>query len=193
MKRQIILASQSPQRQNIFQTLGLPFEAVPADLDERAIIDPDLKLRARLVAEAKVKKVAQQFAQAIVLGADTYPVLADQALEKPADLAEARQMLTQLSGQEITEYSGFCYLDQQSGYFWSDTSVTTAVFRPLSPSEIDRYVEQNPVTTWSSAFSPAYDAGAALIQSVNGSLTSFTHGLPMEWVVECLAKSGVRI
>lgn len=191
--RQIILASQSPQRQNIFKTLGLPYKVVPANVDEKAITNADLKKRAKMVAEAKVKKVAEQFSDAIIIGADTYPVINNLALEKPADKQEAVVMLTTQSGQKITAYSGFCYLDQQSDFLWSDTAVTNGTFRTLSQTEINRYVEQNPVTTWSAAFSPAYDAGAALIEQVDGSLTSFTHGLPIEWVVECLAKSGVMV
>lgn len=47
------------------------------------------------------------------------------------------------------------------------------------------------MTTWSVGFSPAYPAGAALIEKVDGSLTGFTHGLPMELVADCLQKSQV--
>lgn len=191
--REIVLASGSKQRRVLFETLGLPFKMVPADLDEKAVPFSDLKSRAEKIARAKAELVAKDHPQAIVIAADTYCVQGDQILEKPQDLAEAKQMVKLLSGQIALAYSGWCYLDPKLGISKSGTSETTAWFRPLSERFIEQYVQHNPVLTWSAAFSPAYHEGMALVDRIEGSFTSFTHGLPLEVIVPFLQQSGVEI
>ena len=56
----------------------------------------------------------------------------------------------------------------------------------LSESEIEHYVKTEPVLTWSAAFSPAYDSGMALIENVRGNLTAFSHGLPIDLLIDFL-------
>jgi septum formation protein len=190
---QVVLASQSPQRKLVMDTLGIEYVIAPADLDEKAIVASDPAARAALVARRKAEVVKASYPQAAIIAADTYVVLGDTTLEKPENLDEAREMLRAQSGQWAVEHSGFCYLDPNHAILVNRTASTRIKFRELSAAEIDRYVSEYPVTTWSAAFSPAYPAGLCLIEQIEGSLTSFTHGLPMEWVVECLRNSEVFI
>jgi septum formation protein len=197
----VILASQSPQRKAILSTLGIEFEVKPADIDEQAITAATQKKRAELVARAKAETIAATFPQQtssdlsmIIIAADTFVVdSADNPLEKPVDLDEARSMLRRMSGNSLVEYTGVCYLDASAGIDFSTTIATELTFRDLSAAEIEKYVTEEPVMTWSAAFCPAYDTGAALIAQVNGSMTSFTHGLPIEEIVPLLRKSGLEI
>lgn len=191
--RRIILASGSKQRKLLFETLGLEFEIIPADIDEKAVPYSDLKTRAANIARAKAEIVAKNNPDAIVIAADTYCVQGDRALEKPADLEEAKKMVRLLSDSTAIAYSGFCYLDASAGINQSGVSETTARFRPLSEEFIERYVTNNPVLSWSAAFSPAYHEGMSLVDQISGSFTSFTHGLPLEVLVPLLQKSGVKV
>jgi septum formation protein len=191
--RSIILASQSPQRQLLFRELHVPFESVPADIDEQAIQHTDLAKRAELVARAKAEKVAAQHPQAIIIAADTYIVMAGKALEKPTSEAEAITMLQAQSGQTTTEVTGLCYIDPLLRLNVSKTVSTQVTFRDLSLTEIERYVKNNPVLGFSGAFCPAYPAGGALIATITGSFTSFTHGLPLDEIVPLLKQSGVEL
>lgn len=191
--RPIVLASQSPQRQALFAELHVPFRAVPADIDEQAIKNSDLAKRAELIARAKAEKVFPQFPEAIVIAADTYIVLKGQALEKPTDLQHAQHMLSEQSGQEMTEVTGLCYIDAQHQLNISKTIAVGVTFRELSASEIEEYVAHNPVLGFSGAFCPAYPSGAALVARIQGSFTAFTHGLPLDEIVPLLRLSGVSI
>lgn len=191
--RPIILASQSPQRSAIMQSLKIPFEVMPANIDEKAIGGSDHRQRARKVAQAKALAIAEKYPEAIIIAADTYCVDGDEALEKPVDLDDARRMLNQQSGREVMEYTGVCYLDRKQGIEVVELAVATIKFRELSEQEIERYVTTEPVLTWSGAFCPAYDSGAALIDSISGSFTGFTHGLPLEVVIPLLRKSGISL
>lgn len=193
MVRRIILASGSKQRRLLFATLGLEFEIIPADIDEKAVPYSDLKSRAANIARAKAEVVAKSNPEAIVIAADTYCVQNDQALEKPLNLEEAKKMVRLLSNNTAIAYSGYCYLDQSMGINQSGVCETSAKFRPLSDAFIERYVANNPVLSWSAAFSPAYHEGMALVDSVSGSFTSFTHGLPLEVLVPLLQKSGAEV
>lgn len=191
--RKIILASGSKQRRLLFETLGVPFEIIPADIDEKAVAFDDLKSRAENIARAKAEAVAEEHPDAIIIAADTYVVKDGKVLEKPQDLKEAEKMVTELSGDESIAYSGYCYLDQQANIDESGVAETLTRFRNLSPEFIQHYIKNNPVKDWSAAFSPAYHEGMALVDSIKGSFTSFTHGLPLEIIVPLLQKSGVKI
>ena len=191
MSRTIILASQSPQRKNIMQATGVDFKVVPADIDEQAIIESDPVTRASKIAHQKAATIQEKYPAAIVVAADTFIVLNDEVLEKPHDLQEAKEMLMKQAGQVLTELTGFCYLDPVEQISFTKTVAVEVKLRELSEAEIDYYIATQPVLTWSAAFCPAYDAGASLIKSINGSFTGFTHGLPLEELMPLLQQSKV--
>ncbi len=185
----IILASQSSQRQLILKELGYEFEVVPADIDEKNVRADDLTQQAAMVALAKAEAVAKKYPEAIIIAADTFIEDHRQALEKPANIAEARKMLVAQSGREVLEHTGYAYLDPLINLNISGTATTKVKFRDLSSAEIERYLQNEPVLTWSAAFCPAYPAGMALIDSINGSFTGFTHGLPLDKLAPLLHQS----
>lgn len=186
----IILASQSPQRRALFRTLNIPFEVIPSNLDESTIQDVDLINRAEKLARAKAEAVAQKNPDAIIVGADTFIIDGNTALEKPKTKEEASVMLQRQSGKALHEVTGFCYLDPTKNIIYSTAVITEVTFRNLNKQEIDHYISTQPVTTWSGGFCPAYPEGMALIAKINGSFTGFTHGLPIEELVPQLRKSG---
>ena len=187
----IILASQSSQRKMLFKTLNIPFEVIPADLDEAAIQDVDLIKRAEKLARIKAETVAIKHPDSIIVAADTFVIDSKIALEKPKTKEEAIAMLQHQSGKTLQEVTGFCYLDPTKKINYSTAVITEVTFRNLSGEEIVHYVSTQPVTTWSGAFCPAYPEGMVLIARINGSFTGFTHGLPMEELVPQLIRSGV--
>ena len=189
--QEIILASGSKQRKALIDGLKIPFKVVPSDIDEKAIAALTEKDRARMIALAKAQAVCKKYPEAIVIAGDTFTFVNGTAYEKPKDLAEAKQMLHEQSGKQGTCYSGCAYIDPKNKIEFSTTVETTLIFRELSEGEIENYVQHNPVLTWSAAFCPAYPEGIALIRATAGSLSSFTHGLPMEVVIPLLEKSGV--
>lgn len=183
---EIILASQSPQRKNLLTAAGISYTAHPANIDERSIRTSDLNQRAQDIAKAKAETVQKQYPQGVIIAADTFLVYQDQVFEKPTTPAEATKMLTAFSGQEIVTMTGVSILEPTGVLDRTTTIASRAQFRTLTLSEIEQYVTTQPVTTWAGGYSPAYDPGANLIEWVKGSLTGFTHGLPMEFVVPYL-------
>lgn len=190
--QRIILASGSAQRKSLMAAINLPFEAIPADIDEKTIRDPEPKGQAEKIARAKAENVADR-EKGIIIAADSFVVHNQSVLEKPQSLEEAKNMMSLLSGKTSIIYSGFCYLDRENKIDYSTTVPTEFTFRNLTEQEIVAYVKNFPVTTWSGGFSPAYPYGLTLISDIKGSLTGLTHGLPMELVIQYLGKSGIRI
>jgi septum formation protein len=189
--KKIILASNSAQRKILMQGLNIEFEIIPSLFDEKTIQADDHKERARLIALAKAQEVSKQYPHAIVISGDTFTFTNNKAFEKPETLEQAKQMLGEQSGQESICYTGCAYLDPENNLEFSTTAKTQFKFRVLSSQEIDQYVANNPVLTWSAGFCPAYPEGINMIESIQGSLSGFSHGLPMEIIIPLLEKSGV--
>lgn len=189
--QKIILASGSKQRKALMDAVKIPFEVIPSDIDEKAISAPTEGERARMIALAKAQKVSSKYPDAIVIAGDTFTFFNGKAYEKPRDLDEAKVMLREQSGKKGTCYSGCAYLDPKNKIEFSTTAESTFIFREISEAEIEKYVANNPVLTWSAGFCPAYPEGINMIRAIAGSLSSFSHGLPMEVVIPLLEKSGV--
>ncbi len=189
--QKIILASGSQQRKILMEALKIPFEVIPSDIDEKNITATSQKERARLIALTKAQEVSKQNPEAIVISGDTFTFFNGKSYEKPENLEQAVQMLREQSNQQGLCYSGCAYLDPKNGIEFSTTVETTFIFRELSENEIKKYVENNPVLTWSAGFCPAYPEGINMVRAVAGSLSAFSHGLPMEVVIPLLEKSGI--
>ena len=189
--RKIILASGSKQRKTLMDALNINFKVIPSDIDEKVITATSEKERARLIALAKAKEVLKDNPDSIIIAGDTFTYVNGKAYEKPESLEEAKQMLIEQSDKQGVCFSGCAYLDPKNEIEFSTTVETTFIFRDLSENEINNYIKNNPVLTWSAGFCPAYPEGINLIRAVAGSLSSFSHGLPMEVVVPLLQKSGI--
>jgi nucleoside triphosphate pyrophosphatase len=189
----IILASQSPQRKLMMDSLGIDYQILPSHLDESQIEIEDPRKRVIRLAELKAANVAQENPSAIVIAADTFAWLENEVLEKPQNKKVASQMLQQMSGRWVVALTGCAIQSSKLKIKDSELFETIAKFRKLSDKEIQHYVNTQPVTTWSAGFCPGYPAGAALIEKTDGDLTSFLYGLPLSWVVAQLKKTGVKI
>ncbi len=191
MPQKIILASGSRQRRLIMDSLGIGYEIIPADIDEKVIRDEDLVLRAEKIARGKAEEVAKNN-QGIIIASDTFAWCNGKVLEKPKDLDEAKEMLRLERNNEIMVYSGFCYLDRENDIDFSKTSISKLLTRNISDEEIENFVNNAPVLQWSAAFSPMYLYQTTFVKYFEGSITGL-FGLPTEFLTECLEKSGIEI
>ena len=192
MQKRIILASGSKQRKMLLESLGIEFEVIPSNIDEKAIRHSEYKSQAENIARAKAEAVAKQN-KGIIIAADNFLVCEGKILEKPIDLEEAKEMMRFQSGKDFISYTGFCYLDLENSIDYSKCVEVASGMREMSDEEISKYVSSFDVLTWAGGYSPAYNYGMTLITHIQGSLTALTHGLPMEVLIPLLVKSGVQI
>ena len=95
----LILASGSPRRSEILNSVGWEFEKVVADIDETEFSGENPADYVQRLAKEKAEVVAVNYSNQIVLGADTTVVIDNQIIGKPLDLDDAKRMLKLLSGR----------------------------------------------------------------------------------------------
>ena len=142
----IYLASQSPRRAHLLSLIGFSFEVIPSNIDENAIEEPIPEKHVQALSLAKAQKVAETVEHGLVIGADTIVVLKDEILGKPASSVDATKMLSKLSGQTHTVFTGFSLIEKPNWRTASDYEQTFVRFRNLFDWEIENYVNtQNPM------------------------------------------------
>lgn len=188
--RQIILASQSKARAQFFSSLGIVYAAVPADIDEKNIKDINFGRRAQTLANLKAEKVLKSYPDCIIISCDTYSEYDGRAFEKPKSPAEAKRMLKTLSGQKVINYTGFRYIDKMKNIDFKKTVKVLYEFRELYKKEIEEYVNKYPVTQWAAGFALVGPYMTSFIANVKGSYTGLSYGLPAEFLIPLLKKSG---
>lgn len=117
-KVKLVLASASPRRLALLRQIGVyPDHLHPADIDETPKRLEHPRFLARRLAKEKAQKGAgivhtiPEFAQALVLAADTVVAVGRRILPKPADEDEARECLRLLSGRVHKVYTGVCLIN----------------------------------------------------------------------------------
>ena len=140
----LILASQSRTRQILLGKAGIPFEAMAADIDERAIQKNSGLLAAgeiaELLAREKALNVSSRRSGHYVVGADQTLVLGERLFSKPAGRAQAAEQLGALAGNTHELHSAVA-VARDGKVLFSDISVARMTMRPLSESEIVGYLD----------------------------------------------------
>lgn len=185
----LILASKSPRRKELLAQIGVKFESVSADIDER--LEPNETAEAfvlRLALE-KAQAVAQEYPGRWVLGSDTAVVLADQILGKPADKADSLRMLQALSGQTHQVMTAVALVNGERQQL---LSVTTDVsFRTIDPAEAERYWLSGEPCDKAGSYG-IQGLGAVFVEHIAGSYSAVV-GLPLQQTAQLLTRCGIPI
>ena len=144
-QQKLILASQSRARQMLLENAGLDFEALPADIDERAVQrDSGLSTPgeiAALLAREKALFVSRRRPGQYVVGADQTLALGQRMFSKPAGRAQAAEQLGLLAGQ-VHELHSAVSVARDGRSLFADVSVARMAMRRLGASEIEAYLDQ---------------------------------------------------
>ncbi|QIG96213.1 MULTISPECIES: Maf family protein [unclassified Bradyrhizobium] len=143
--QQLILASQSRARKMLLENAGLDFEALPADIDERAV-QKDSGLSApgeiaSLLAREKALFISRQKPGQYVVGADQTLALGQRMFSKPAGRAQAAEQLGLLAGQTHELHSAVAVARDGRALF-DDVSVARMTMRRLAAGEIEAYLDE---------------------------------------------------
>jgi septum formation protein len=152
----IYLASASPRRSQLLRQIGVAHEVRPVVIDESPQADEAPAQYVLRLAEEKARSLWDSLpgAQRLpVLAADTTVALEGEILGKPANLAEARSMLSRLAGRTHEVHTAVAVLHE--GEVAARVNTSTVSFRDLSAQEIDWY--------WGTG-EPADKAGAYAVQ-----------------------------
>lgn len=186
----LVLASESPRREELLRLLGIPFRVEPARIDEaRRDAEPASALVVRL-ASAKAERVAaRQPVDAVVIGADTVVVVDDEVLGKPIDDGDARHMLSRLSGRSHRVVTGMAVV--AAGRIVTAIEETTVTFCVLSEDDLDWYLARGDHLGKAGAYGIQGVAGV-FVTRLEGSFTNVV-GLPLSTLRPLLAAAGFSL
>ena len=184
----VVLASQSPRRRELLTLAGIPFVVRVAGVAE-------IRSQSELASDY-VKRLALEKARAIeyspgelILAADTTVVvdnghLEEVVLEKPTDRADARRMMELLSGRTHRVLTGICLRGE--GVDLVDVALTMVRFAPLSPIEIDEYVDSGEPMDKAGGYA-IQGRAAKFVESIEGCYFNVM-GLPISLVYQHLKR-----
>ena len=111
----IVLASESPFRGRALDMLGLAYEICPSEIDEKAIRDSNPVILTGKLAEAKARKVASEYPDAVVISGDAVVSKGNRIYEKPRSMEEAAQFLRELSGSKFQFVTALAVVHSPTG------------------------------------------------------------------------------
>ncbi|CAM3920500.1 MULTISPECIES: Maf family protein [Shewanella] len=179
---QLVLASASPRRRELLLQVGLgqaefSFEALAADIDESHRAGESA---AEFVVRLAIEKANAGLAlwgqsDAVVLGSDTIVVLEGAILGKPKDEADARQMLSALSGKRHSVMTAVAVTDGQRTL--SRLVETKVQFCGLTEQAILAYIATGEPMDKAGAYG-IQGLGGCFVEAIDGSYSAVV-GLPL--------------
>jgi septum formation protein len=169
----LVLASRSPQRRAILETLGVPFQVRPVDVVEQEAGAP-----VAVASENALRKAVAGRARAdeVVLGVDTIVVTDLEIWGKPPDEEAARQTLRRLGGRTHTVISGVALVDED-GEVRAGEAMTKVTFRPLDAATIEWYLRSGEWDGRAGGYA-IQGRGGALVERIDGDYLNVV-GLPV--------------
>lgn len=189
MQPEIILASQSPRRQELLTLVVKDFKVKVSEIDEKKIEmeilknwDDDFLVTARnlvlALASKKAESIHQVNPEALVIGADTVVVLKDRILGKPRDEREAYNMIKQLSGNTHQVLTGVSlkYKDDHD-QFVSASTIKFYKWNKQMEREVKAYISSGKANDKAGGYGIQEEAGL-WVKSIKGDYNNIV-GLPI--------------
>jgi len=187
----LFLASSSPRRKELLEQIGLRFEVIPSEVEEKIKDGEDPVEHVLRLAEEKALVGARcaipLSEDSCVIAADTIVLVDGEILGKPAREQDACQMLLKLSGKDHRVITGFCILNTGNGESVKESVETTVTFKELTEEEIQGYVKTGEPFDKAGGYA-IQGKGSFMIREIKGSYTNVI-GLPICEVVEALQRA----
>jgi nucleoside triphosphate pyrophosphatase len=174
----LVLASRSPQRRAILESLGVPFEVRATD-----VVEEDEGVPVAVAGENALRKALAGRATRgeVVLGVDTLVAIGIEIWGKPPNEEAARDTLRHLSGRTHDVVSGVALVDVD-GSVRASTTVTKVTFRPLDDPTIEWYLRSGEWEERAGGYA-IQGRGGALVERIEGDYLNVV-GLPVGTLLE---------
>lgn len=200
----IILASGSAVRASLMRGAHIPFEVVPADIDE-SILKRELEASpaaegehgagpaiASALAKAKAEIVSSAHPEALVIGADQVMTLGKTCYDKPKDMEEARARLKEFRGKPHLLHGGVA-LAQGGKTIWDHYQPSHLTMRDFSDAFLDHYLETAGEEILKSVGAYQFESiGAQLFEKIDSDYFSIL-GLPLLPLMAELRRLGALV
>ncbi len=191
----LILGSQSPRRRELLGGLDVPFSWVKIDTEESypsSLSAEDIPI---YISREKADAYAEALGKdEVLITSDTIVWFDGSMLGKPKDNADAKRMLSLLSGKTHQVYTAVCFTwyDDKRRQQVQDTlcDKTDVTFRDLSNEEIDYYVDNYNPTDKAGAYGIQEWIGYVGVTRMEGSYFNVM-GFPIERVYMYLKENNL--
>lgn len=185
LNKTLLLASNSPRRQQLLRDAGFEFTVKVKDTNEDFPKTMPVDEVPAFLARKKAEAFREELGNQIILTADTIVVIDKDILNKPKDASEAREMLRKLSGRQHQVITGVCVMTAENTESFID--IAEVFFRDLSDWEIDYYIETCRPFDKAGSYGVQDFIGMVGILRMEGSYFTVM-GLPVHKVYEALSK-----
>ena len=192
----LILASKSASRRAMLDAAGVEYEAIPAEIDERALESslegaspPEI---AEALSVAKAAALAAVHPDRLILGSDSLVVVDGKRFDKPTSRENAAEHLRFFSGKEMVLHSAAALL-RGNTCEWSHADIARLQVRDLSDAFIEHYLEREwPEVSYTVGVFRIEAIGVQLFDSIEGDQFSVL-GMPLLPVLGALREHGVLL
>jgi len=186
----LILASSSIYRRDLLARLGLPFEAISPEVDERPLPNEGVDAMALRLAIAKAAVITKLHPNAWVIGSDQAADLHGETIGKPGNFENALLQLQRMRGQTVYFHTAVCLMRADHSVAMN---VTTEVrFRDLPDTTLISYLKlEQPYDCAGSA--KCEGMGIALLESIRSDDPTALIGLPLIALSGLLRDAGFEI
>ena len=176
MTERPVLASKSPRRRELFESVGWPFEAAVPNVKECELEgETPSAMSVRLACE-KAEEVSSRFPGRLTIGADTVVDVDGVPFGKPLDRDDALRMLKALNGRKHLVHTGIAAA--RSGVILdSDVETTEVLFGKFTELELLSFVESGEGDDKAGAYA-VQGRGALLVERIVGCYYNVV-GLPL--------------
>jgi septum formation protein len=185
-KTNIVLASKSPRRRELFSLITPGYICEESSVDERAEEACGAAELCLALARRKCREVSARYPLAAVVGCDTVVEINGEILGKPASANEALAMLSRLSGRRHTVRTGVfvCYNGVESSFVCS----SAVEFFDMTQREIDEYIATGEPYDKAGGYG-IQGAAAKFVKGVEGDYYNVV-GLPVSRIYALLRELG---
>lgn len=176
--KKIVLASNSPRRDEILNEVGVAHVVRASNADENIFENmPPEKyvMELALLKGAAVAKDAKK--DEIIISADTVVVFGDEILGKPKDFEDAVSMLMKLSGNWHRVLTGYCVIDAKDGNSCVKYEETKVKFVDFSLEEAKKYIRRGESMDKAGSYG-IQGKGRLLVEKIEGDYFNVV-GLPV--------------
>ncbi|MBI2886992.1 MAG: septum formation protein Maf [Chloroflexi bacterium] len=185
---ELVLASASPRRRELLHLLSLPFQVRPSAVNEG--LRPGCSAEEEAVRLATAKAQQQPAgSEVIVVAADTLVALGMTALGKPADAAEARQMLRRLRSAGHRVVTGVAVA--RCGQCWADVCATQVWMRAYTGTELEAFVASGAALDKAGAYA-IQDTVFQPVERIDGCYCNVV-GLPLGLLLRLLQEAAYPV
>jgi len=187
----LILASNSARRSGLLRQAGYRFEVRPPPIEDRGVTagaSPEAYVEGLAYMKARAAISAHRLTRGLVLGADTIVELRGTIIGKPADEADARRILSELSGSVHHVLTGLALVDLDTGERHLAHEATRIQMRAMTPEEIHAYVASGEAMGKAGAYA-LQETADRYVERIDGSVTNVV-GLPMELLERLIRAAG---